>query len=216
MIDKNILDAQESHWETVFAKEQDKFGVTPSEAAVRALQKFRKHGKTRILELGAGQGRDTLFFAKNGLDVHVLDYTKKGTEAIKKKAEEAGLSDRITVIEHDIREPFPVSELEGCFSHMLYCMALTTEQLHNLNKEVRQVLLSGGLNIYTVRHTGDPEFGVGIHRGENMYEMNGFIVHFFSNELIDELTEGYRLQEKTDLEEGSLPKRLYQVTLEKL
>jgi len=41
------------------------FGVSPSAAAIKSAETFKKEGVTNILELGAGQGRDTLFFASN-------------------------------------------------------------------------------------------------------------------------------------------------------
>jgi hypothetical protein len=38
------------------------FGVEPSFAARRALSLCQREGKRKILELGSGQGRDTLLF----------------------------------------------------------------------------------------------------------------------------------------------------------
>lgn len=99
------------------------FGESPSEAAIRAAEIFKSQGQKRILELGAGQGRDALFFARNGFQVHVLDYTREGTERIRQKAKEQGLSDRIRVVEHDVRKPFPLpsGSFDACYSYMLYC-----------------------------------------------------------------------------------------------
>ena len=49
-----------------------------------------------------------------------------------------------------------------------------------------RVLKPQGLNLYTVRSTGDPHYRTGIHRGEDMWEIGGFIVHFFSKEKVEE------------------------------
>ena len=62
---------------------------------------------------------------------------------------------------------------------MLYCMALSNNELINLNNEICRILKPKGLNIYTARNTNDADYKNGIHRGENMYENDGFIVHFF-------------------------------------
>ncbi len=217
MLDREILNGQQPHWEKAFAKKKDMFGETPSAAAVRAVEIFKTHGQTQILELGAGQGRDTLFLAQNGFHVHVLDYTEEGTEHIRQKAAAHFLEDRITVTKHDVRQPFPLREnaFGGCYSHMLYCMAFTTPELRQLNEQIRRVLLPGGLNIYTTRHTGDPQFGQGIHRGEDLYEIGGFVVHFFDRSKVEELDAGWRIMDVYEFEEGNLPRRLYQVTLEK-
>ena len=72
---------------------------------------------------------------------------------------------------------------------MLYCMALSNSEIENLNNEICRILKPGGINIYTVRHTDDGDYKKGIHRGENLYENDGFIVHFFSNEKIKKLSE---------------------------
>jgi len=60
--EKAVLDAQEQHWQTTFAHKLEMFGSYPSGPAVWAAERFKEEGKQRLLELGCGQGRDTLFF----------------------------------------------------------------------------------------------------------------------------------------------------------
>ena len=71
-----------------------------------------------MLELGAGQGRDTLFFARQGLAVHALDYSEEGADAIGAKAEAAGLAGLVAVSRHDVREPFLFADetFDACYS----------------------------------------------------------------------------------------------------
>lgn len=214
---KEPLDKQKGHWEYTFSNKPDMFGESPSDAAVKAAEVFKEEGKTKILELGGGQGRDTIFFAQNGFQIQVLDYSQPGIDAINQKAQQMGLSQRIKAKQHDIRNPLPFDNdtFDACFSHMLYCMALTTAELEFLSGEIRRVLKPGGLNIYTVRHTGDAHYGTGIHRGEDMYEVGGFIVHFFSKEKVKHLAHGYEIVDITEFEEGGLPRKLFRVTLRK-
>ncbi len=68
---------------------------------------------------------------------------------------------------------------------MLFCMALTTKELVALLGEILRVLRPGGLCVYTARNTADPDFGRGIHRGEALYENQGFIIHFFDRAKVD-------------------------------
>ena len=77
------------------------------------------------------------------------------------------------------------------------------------------VLKPRGVNIYTVRNTHDPDYGTGIHRGEDMYEVGGFVVHFFSREKVMHLAKGYDIVSIDEFEEGRLPRKLFRVTLRK-
>jgi len=214
---KEILGKQRQHWGNTFLKNPDMFGEGPSDSAQKAAELFKKEGKAKILELGGGQGRDTIFFAQSGFRVYVLDYCEGAVEAITQKAQALGLSQSITAMCHDVRNPLPFDEqsFDACYSHMLYCMALTTSELEFLSDEVRRILKPRGLNIYTVRHTGDAHYGTGIHRGEDMYEVGGFIVHFFSKEKVDHLAKGCEIVGIDEFEEGGLPRKLFRVTLRK-
>ncbi len=216
-MDKKILDAQQQHWDDMFTNKTDMFGADQSYAARQAAEAFKSAGCKRVLELGSGQGRDTLYFARSGFQVYVLDYSVAGLEALNHKAAELGLAEAITTRVHDVREPLPFTDeaFDACYSHMLFCMALTTAELQALAQEVRRVLRPGGLHIYTVRHTGDAHYGRGIHRGEDMYEMGGFIVHFFSREKVALLAQGYEVVNVEEFEEGGLPRKLFLVTLKK-
>jgi SAM-dependent methyltransferase len=193
------------------------YGWDPSEPATRAATEFLDAEVERVLELGGGQGRDTLFLASRGFRVHTLDFASAGVEAIRQNAAEAGLKDRVLATRHDVRDPLPVppDTFDACFSHMLFSMALTTAELVALARDVLRVLRPGGLCVYTARNTHDPDFGVGVHHGEGLYEDEGFIVHFFDRAKVDLLAEGYEVLKVEEFEEGPLPRRLFRVVLRK-
>ena len=217
-MDKKILDKQAQQWENTFITRPETFGITPSAAAIKAAETFNKEGIINILELGAGQGRDALFFAQEGFHIQVLDYSQTGIDNIIKKAKTLGVDKLITGKIHDVRDPFPFTDEKfgGCFSHMLYCMALTTKDIQFLSGEIHRVLKNGGINIYTVRHTGDGDYKNGIHRGEDLYENDGFIVHFFSKEKVKQLSNGFDIVNIENFEEGKFPRKLFHVTLKKV
>lgn len=216
-IEKPVLDAQRQHWEGMLESKPEMFGRDPSEPARRSAAELKAAGAQRILELGGGQGRDSLFFAAEGFQVHVLDYVQAGVDAILRKAAQAGLGQRITAAQHDVRRPLPSDDaaFDACYSHMLFCMALRTSELAALSRQIFRVLRPGGLCIYTVRKTNDPDFGRGIHRGEGLYENQGLIVHFFDRAKVEELARGWELVSIDEFEEAKLPRRLYRVTLQK-
>tara|TARA_B100000700_G_scaffold135902_1_gene151826 strand:- start:1287 stop:1940 length:654 start_codon:yes stop_codon:yes gene_type:complete len=217
-LDTKVLNQQSQHWEKNFSSKPEMFGLEQSLSAEKALKLFKEKKIGKVLELGSGLGRDTIFFAKNLIRVTALDYSSSGIEIIKQKALKQNLSKNISTNIFDIRKtlPFDDNSIEACFSHMLYCMALTSNELKNLNNEICRVLKPSGLNIYTVRNTFDGDYKKGIHRGEDLYENDGFIVHFFSKNKVKSLFSGFKNILIEEFEEGNFPRKLYIVVNEKL
>ena len=216
-MDKKILDQQSQYWESNFLGKPEMFGLEPSEAAINTLKNFKEKNINKIIEFGAGLGRDTLFFAKNSINVEALDYSPTAIKIINKKVLENKLSNLISTKIFDVRKklPFEDSSVEACFSHMLYCMALSTIELKYLNSEIWRILKPGGFNIYTVRHAGDGDYKNGTHIGEDLYENDGFIVHFFSEEKVRKILDGFNVVDIESFEEGKFPRKLFFVVNEK-
>jgi SAM-dependent methyltransferase len=210
-----MLDAQREHWQATFGANPDMYGTGPSEPGVYAAGLFARDQARDLLELGAGQGRDTLAFLRTGLTVTALDYAPGALTRLQQAATSAGLASRLTTVAHDVRQPLPLRDggFDAVYSHMLFTMALTTAELEALTGELHRVLRPGGLHVYTVRHTGDAHYGAGTSHGDDMFENGGFIVHFFDRALVDRLATGFTLLGLTPFEEGALPRRLWRITL---
>ena len=194
------------------------FGSEPSHSAKIALENFKKNNIKHIIELGAGLGRDTIFFAKNSIKVTALDCSPTAIKIIKDKSSNLRLSNFIDVQTHDLRQKlnFNDNSFEGCYSHMLYCMAFTYSELENLNNEICRVLKKDSLNIYTARNYRDADYKKGIYHGEDLYEMNGYIVHYFSDEKIKKLLTGFKNLSINHFDEGSFPRKLSLVINQKI
>lgn len=91
----------------------------------------------------------------------------------------------------------------------------TSAELEALAAEVRRALRPGGLCVFTVRNTSDPDHVRGIHRGEDLFENQGFIVHFFDRAKVERVANGWDLVGVEAFEEGKLPRRLFRVSLRK-
>lgn len=184
---------------------------------VYAAEVFNADGVQRVLELAAGHGRDTLYFAGQGFTVVATDFSDVAVAQLRRSAQARGVSARVQPIVHDLRQPLPVKtgSIDGAFAHMALCMALSTSEIHAVVAEVGRVLRPGGKFIYTVRHTGDAHYGAGQAHGDDIFECAGFAVHFFRRELVARLATGWVLEEVHDFEEGELPRRLWRVTVTK-
>jgi SAM-dependent methyltransferase/catechol 2,3-dioxygenase-like lactoylglutathione lyase family enzyme len=213
----DLISDQHEKWSETFLTRPDFLGSEPSAPGRAALARFVTAGAAEVLELGPGQGRDTLLFVEAGLRVIALDFADAGLAQIAAKADASGLGAAIQTLVGDVRDPLPLADASvgACYAHMLLCMALSTAEIEQLVAEVRRVLRPDGLFVYTVRTTADAHFRVGIDHGDDRWETGGFIVHFFDGELIERLADGFELLEVADYDEGSLPRRLAAVTMRK-
>ena len=216
-MDQKKLNQQSQHWENNFSSKPEMFGLDPSLSAKKALKLLQEKNIKSVIELGAGLGRDTIFFGKNLIHTIALDYSPSGIKVIDQKIKKANLSKYISSKLFDVREklPFEDNSIDACYSHMLYCMALTTDDLLKLNNEIKRILKPGGINIYTVRHTNDGDFQNGNHIGEDLYENDGFIVHYFSEEKVNSLLNGFKNISLEKFEEGTFPRKLFFIVNEK-
>ena len=216
-MDQKKLNQQSQHWENNFSSKPEMFGLDPSLSAKKALKLLQEKNIKSVIELGAGLGRDTIFFGKNLIHTIALDYSPSGIKVIDQKIKKANLSKYISSKLFDVREklPFEDNSIDACYSHMLYCMALTTEDLAKLNNEIKRILKPGGINIYTVRHTNDGDFQNGNHIGEDLYENDGFVVHYFSEEKVNSLLNGFKNITLEKFEEGTFPRKLFFIVNEK-
>ncbi|MCQ4081325.1 class I SAM-dependent methyltransferase [Streptomyces sp. RB6PN25] len=209
-----LADAQRQHWQNTYTAHPGMYGEQPSAPAVHAAEVFHAAGAQDVLELGAGHGRDALYFARQGFTVQATDFSPIGLEQLQRAAQSQGVAERVTTAVHDVREPLPLPDtsVDAVFAHMLLCMALSTKEIHAAVGEIRRVLRPGGTFVYTVRHTGDAHYGAGTAHGDGIFEHGGFAVHFFPRHLVDSLADGWTLNEVHAFEEGDLPRRLWRVT----
>jgi SAM-dependent methyltransferase len=200
-----------------FLQEKGLFGEEPSDFAKKSFNLFRRKKVQAVLELGCGQGRDTLFFARHGLKLTALDYAETAVGSLQKKAAAAALASSIVVQTHDVRHPlpFPTASFDACYSHMLLCMEFSTEEISFILGEIHRVLRPRGIVLYSVRSSFDKHYRTGTHLHEEIYEISGFAVHFFTEEKIRKLPRVYKILKIDRMQEGSLPRDLFCVTLER-
>ncbi|MER5604003.1 class I SAM-dependent methyltransferase [Streptomyces sp. NPDC002265] len=212
--EQELAEIQQRHWQDTYTAHPGMYGEQPSAPAVHAASMFRAAGALDVLELGAGHGRDVLYFARESFMVRAADFSATALEQLQQAARVQGVDGRVATVVHDVRDPLPLPDasVDAVFAHMLLCMALSTKEIHALVGEVRRVLRPGGTFVYTVRHTGDAHYGTGTAHGDDIFEHGGFAVHFFDRGLVRALADGWSLNEVHPFEEGDLPRRLWRVT----
>ena len=178
-------------WDKIYSDDSAFFGEDPSDFAQKCYSYFKKYGVKRILELGCGQGRDTIFFASNGFDVHAIDASKVAIENINQKIRQKNISLDLRHFKAKGTLPYDSSYFDAVYSHMFYNMRFTDEELGFLFKESNRVLKNNGLLYFSVRSDKDVLYNKGKKIDNNIYEINGFQIRFFTKRQIQSFLENY-------------------------
>lgn len=217
-VSRGLPEKQRHHWESIYREHPQVYGVEPSSSGLWAAERFARAGAHNVLELGAGHGRDSLWFVRRGFAVTATDYSTEGIEQLKRTASSAELTDLLNAELHDVRHPLthPSASFDAVYAHLLFSMALSTQDIHAAVREVKRVLAPGGVFVYTVRHTGDADYGQGIGVGDDIWvNDDGIAVHFFTRELVEALALDWQLEEIEELEESEEDehsRRLWRIT----
>ncbi|NOZ29668.1 MAG: methyltransferase domain-containing protein [Chloroflexi bacterium] len=123
------------------------WGVRPSALCYRVLALMPPERPLRLLDIGCGEGRNAVFFARNGYQVTAFDLSPVGVEKTRRMAREVGVSlEAFTadLLEFRLEEPFDIF--------------FSTGTLHFVPEELRAELLDhykqftrpGGLHAFSV------------------------------------------------------------------
>lgn len=129
----------------------------PSPLAAQLLQMLNKKTGNRILEIGVGNGRDSIFFAKNGDFVTGIDVAPRAIDLAKKNAEAAG----VDPIDFGIGNAESLDFEDAYFDAVYSVSVLHATNLSSSLKELSRVLKPGGKGIiylYEKTAFGSKEF----------------------------------------------------------
>ncbi len=176
-------------WDSVYSSDNSFFGDEPSILARESLPFLEGHRCKTILELGCGQGRDAVFFARNGFRVHAFDLSDVAVSQLKENIARLALESRVTVAQADLSKELQSrpSLLEGgqfgidaVYSHLFLCMPFNDEELRRIFDLTFGILQKGGLHIFSIRNKNkDKGYGMGREVGKDTFEINNFRVRFY-------------------------------------
>lgn len=121
------------------ADERDKKEISPWKFSERQayLQLLQREGKEKLLEIGAGPGRDSLFFQENGLQVVSTDLSPQMVRLCRQKGLEAYEMDFLNL-------NFAGANFDAVFA--LSCLLhVPKADLGDVLLEIRRVMAPGGL-----------------------------------------------------------------------
>jgi SAM-dependent methyltransferase len=199
-------------WNKVYNSDNSFFGEEPSNFALLCFNHMKANNVKKVLELGAGHGRDTVFFASNGLEVDALDYSVVAIDILNKVVKEKLLP--IKPQTFDVRNPLPFADgyFDAVYSHMLFNMRFSEEELKFVFSEIRRVLKPEGLNFFSVRNHHDKSYGKGVEVDEGIYDIDGFQIRFFTEKQIQGLVSAQGFEILWINEEYEEPVTIYLIS----
>ncbi len=156
----------------------------PSIFAEQAIKYFPSSGK--VLELGAGLGQDSCYFAEKGFTVTATDLETSAFEHA--KANKNSL--QIIFQQVDLRNelPFEGETFDVVYAHLSlhYFNYETTKRLIH---EIERVLKLGGVLAFLVNSINDPQYKTGKEMEADYFQIEDKPKRFFSERTARELTQ---------------------------
>lgn len=109
-------------YEERYKIEEYYWGTMPGEMCLELLRRCYPTRPLRLLEVGCGEGKDAVFFARNGYQVTAFDVTESGIEKAKRLADIHQVEVNFFRADlHDYRldEEFDIIYSSGVFHHIL-------------------------------------------------------------------------------------------------
>ena len=105
----SIKEPDQSVWNRFWQKKNDMEKVYPSSPSVlNAIKKNFKLEGLKVLEVGAGTGRDSAELARLGADVYVLDFAENSLKIVDALRAKENLYDNLKLVRGDaFKAPFP-------------------------------------------------------------------------------------------------------------
>jgi len=190
----------ENEWDKIY-KQQGEVQSEILSSVYLAVKIFKEYKCNKIMDLGCGTGRHTIFLAKNDFNVIASDISETGLKTTENKANKLGLKN-IEYLQNDMRN-IPLSEntLDG-----LLCVWTTGHgMLIDVEKnveEIYRILKPNGIVIIDYVSIDDKHYGKGREIEVNTFldNMEGEekIPHHYSSKI--ELENMYKIFNEIKIE----------------
>ncbi|MFH1231255.1 MAG: class I SAM-dependent methyltransferase [Planctomycetota bacterium] len=138
-------------WNTIFKKEGVVF-TKPQKDIPKISVLFRQQCVKRILDLGCGSGRHTVYFAKKGFDVYGIDIARQGLRITKLWLRKEGLKADLKCGSVYDKLPYP----DKFFDALISIQVINHARIETIRKaigEIERILKPKGIIFITVAKT---------------------------------------------------------------
>jgi len=180
---------QKKLWQTKWSDRTSQ--LPPNNFAIRAYKVIKPKHKN-LLDLGSGNGRDSLYFTRKGIRVTVVDWSKSGLDQLRKLAKQKKIAN-LEVIPQDISQlRFKPNSFDVIYTHLSlhYFDDKTTKKIFN---KLYSVLKKDGLLFVKCKSTDDALYGLGHKLEENTYSFRDHVRHFFDKDYMTVLLAKFQI-----------------------
>lgn len=114
-------DKQVTIYEEVYKTEEYYWGVTPSMTCLKILELLPPSRHLKLLDIGCGEGKDAVFFAKNGYDVTAFDISDAGLKKTEQLAKNFAVNINVfkaDILDFRLDERFDILYSSGVFHYI--------------------------------------------------------------------------------------------------
>jgi cyclopropane fatty-acyl-phospholipid synthase-like methyltransferase len=191
----------------------------PTDVVVRFMftqfsRNIKDRGDLKILDMGCGAGRHTIFLAREGFQAFGTDISEQGLQVARDRFKEEGLEGTLKNSNMQ-KQPFPDSFFDGVISFgVLYYN--DKKGFENAVLEIYRILKKDGKALVFTRTTDDYRYGKGRQIEKNSFILDiedtdekDMTMHFTDREEINEIFKkfGEIIVEKTETTFSNMKKK---------
>ena len=173
------------------------WGKHPSSIARIFLEKFPPREGQMLIDIGCGEGRDSIFFARNGYQVTGFDYSTDGIKKAEAWADELNLSIaffQANINKYRLDKPYDAVFASGSLHYIP----------GNLRKDIisnyKELTNPGGIHAFTVpiikpflpKDPKADELEQDWLSGEILTHYHDWKIEFFAEEILDDIFSEYK------------------------
>ena len=176
------------YWNNLYSKD-DYFGTGQTILADFAKTIIEEHNITNLLELGCGQGRDSIFFANFVPVVTSIDISENAINFVKKIKNKKNLSN-LQLFVHDIKKPlnFQNKSFDMVYSN-LALQFFNINEVKQIFSNISDIMSKNSFFLFSTKKPGDKYFNFGKKISENSFEHKNITRFFFEKSEITSLLE---------------------------
>ena len=180
---------QQDLWNSKWSKLDGKLSATNYS---KRVYKFLKNKNIKsILDLGSGDGKDSLYFSKKGIQVTSVDFSKEAMNKLIKIINDKKI-DNIKTIVADIKNLNLNDKFDVIYANLSlhYFDDKTTAKIFS---NLFELLNQDGYLFVRCKSVEDPLYGIGDEIEKNVFNNKGKIQHLFSKSYLQEKLKDYSI-----------------------